>query len=432
MPLPAGVETVTVTSGEPFALLDGTLYKGRLFFTGPGLVTIGEDDVILGGTVPVDLAAGEFSVTLVATDATGMSPTGWTYKVTSRFTNAPNWVRYITLPKATTPVKLADILVPDPVAGEFTVLVDPSSIPGATPASTVVTETTYGQASAVGTGTPYARDDHTHGTPALPSAADVGADTEGAAAAAQSAAASDATAKVATHAGADDPHGDRADAASKYVPLSGGAVVSGEVTFNDTIPIGPASDPAFANQLGRKAYIDAGDTAALAAANAYTDANAGGSSIVSADGRIDIEIIVLAAAASWTIVTTSTAVEIGWSVPAAVGDRIWYSPSFMRTGGVIYLDMGIKAAAGGVSRYTSSGTATPETEGYGPMYPQTAFVGIAGLREFIVQSGEVDGSGNATIVLAYKGPADGSTQKLYFGGGYSGAIFVANMGPLPA
>ncbi|MFI8535343.1 hypothetical protein ACIGMX_34500 [Streptomyces aquilus] len=48
-----------------------------------------------------------------------------------------------------------------------------------------------------------------------------------------------------------------ADAAEKYVPLSGGAVVSGTVTFNDGIPVAPATDPAFANQLTRKAYVDA-------------------------------------------------------------------------------------------------------------------------------------------------------------------------------
>jgi hypothetical protein len=40
---------------------------------------------------------------------------------------------------------------------------------GGTPASTVVTETSFGQASAVGTSTNYARGDHTHGTPAAPS-----------------------------------------------------------------------------------------------------------------------------------------------------------------------------------------------------------------------------------------------------------------------
>jgi len=46
---------------------------------------------------------------------------------------------------------------------------------GGTPASTVVTETSFGQASAVGTSTDYARGDHTHGTPTLPTLAPVGA-----------------------------------------------------------------------------------------------------------------------------------------------------------------------------------------------------------------------------------------------------------------
>ena len=42
---------------------------------------------------------------------------------------------------------------------------------GGTPATTVVTETSYGQASAVGTSTDYARADHTHGTPPSPTSA---------------------------------------------------------------------------------------------------------------------------------------------------------------------------------------------------------------------------------------------------------------------
>lgn len=44
---------------------------------------------------------------------------------------------------------------------------------GGTPASSVVTEQSYGQSSAVGTSTDYARADHTHGTP--PAGAPVGA-----------------------------------------------------------------------------------------------------------------------------------------------------------------------------------------------------------------------------------------------------------------
>lgn len=39
---------------------------------------------------------------------------------------------------------------------------------GGTPASSVVSETSFGQSSAVGTSTDYARGDHTHGTPAVP------------------------------------------------------------------------------------------------------------------------------------------------------------------------------------------------------------------------------------------------------------------------
>jgi hypothetical protein len=81
--------------------------------------------VVLGGGTTVQLVDGQFTISLVATDATGMSPTGWTYKVVGRFTNAPGWTRYLTLPKATPSVKLADVLVADPVTGTYTVLAAP-------------------------------------------------------------------------------------------------------------------------------------------------------------------------------------------------------------------------------------------------------------------------------------------------------------------
>jgi hypothetical protein len=128
MPLPAGVETVTVSSGRPLTRPDGKWIKGRLLFTGPGLATVAEDDFTFGGTAVAHLENGEFTVPLVATDATGMNPSGGTYKVESDFTNAPNWVRYISLPKATPSVVLSDVLIPDPVAGEFAVLADASTL----------------------------------------------------------------------------------------------------------------------------------------------------------------------------------------------------------------------------------------------------------------------------------------------------------------
>ncbi|WP_267244339.1 hypothetical protein [Streptomyces sp. PR69] len=124
MAIPAGVETVTVgTGGVPLTLPDGTPIRGSIRFSAPDLVTVAEDDYALGGTVSVELVGGEFSVVLVATDATGISPTGWTYTVEARLTNAPGWTRYLSLPAGTPTVVLADVLITDPVSGAHDTLV---------------------------------------------------------------------------------------------------------------------------------------------------------------------------------------------------------------------------------------------------------------------------------------------------------------------
>lgn len=86
-------------------------------------------------------------------------------------------------------------LVPDPTKflneeGEFAV---PAG--GASPATTVTSETTYGITPAVGTSENYARQDHTHGSPTAPTAGSVGADPAGTSAAG-----------IAAHVAAGDPH----------------------------------------------------------------------------------------------------------------------------------------------------------------------------------------------------------------------------------
>jgi hypothetical protein len=48
---------------------------------------------------------------------------------------------------------------------------------GGTPASSVVSETTFGQSPVVGTSTDYARGDHSHGTPTVPLASSVVSET---------------------------------------------------------------------------------------------------------------------------------------------------------------------------------------------------------------------------------------------------------------
>ncbi|MFF8406903.1 hypothetical protein ACF06P_35410 [Streptomyces sp. NPDC015684] len=128
MALPAGITGVTVTSGKPLCLPDGTPYEGTLYFDGPDLVTVAGQDVVLGGTVAVELEAGQYSVTLAPSDIAGMNPAGWTYKVRGVFSNAAGWVRYIALSKDNPSVSLADVLVPGPNTGSLTVLADAATL----------------------------------------------------------------------------------------------------------------------------------------------------------------------------------------------------------------------------------------------------------------------------------------------------------------
>jgi len=97
---------------------------------------------------------------------------------------------------------------------------------GGTPATTVTSETSFGIAPAVGTGTKYARDDHTHGSPTAPTPASIGAATSGHA-----------------HAGVYDPAGSASTALSTAlaaIPTSGGSVVT-ETTYGQSSSAGAAA-----------------------------------------------------------------------------------------------------------------------------------------------------------------------------------------------
>jgi hypothetical protein len=83
MALPAGLATVTVTCG-PYIDVKGVPYTGTVTFT-PSTPVIWRATgvVILDGPVTVTLdAAGSGAIVLPATDAAGLSVTGFTYTVT--------------------------------------------------------------------------------------------------------------------------------------------------------------------------------------------------------------------------------------------------------------------------------------------------------------------------------------------------------------
>lgn len=130
MAIPAGVEKVAVTDGGvPLTGPDGTPLEGYFTVTGPDLATVPEDDYLFGGSARRWVTAGRFdSLTLVATDATGINPTGFSYTVVFTPKRGAAWTRYFTLPKASPSVVLADILIPDPVAGSYGVLADASTL----------------------------------------------------------------------------------------------------------------------------------------------------------------------------------------------------------------------------------------------------------------------------------------------------------------
>lgn len=122
MSIPSGVETVTVTSGEPLTTPDGTIMRGHIRFVAPDLAVAPSDNYTLGGEAVAELVDGEFSITLVAPDAIGINPTGWTYAVIGEFTNAPNWETFALLTKDEPNVVLSDVIESEAISPAFSTI----------------------------------------------------------------------------------------------------------------------------------------------------------------------------------------------------------------------------------------------------------------------------------------------------------------------
>jgi len=160
-----------------------------------------------------------------------------------------------------------------------------------------------------------------------------------------------------------------------------------------------------------------------------TPAASGGTTIRTADVRITAGNVALATSVPWAIVT-SGATPLQCSIPAAVGDRIHVAPSFMHAGSGFFLDMATLTSAGAISRYLGSGTSTPLDEGNPAYYPQSgSFPAATGPAQIIVASGEVNGSGNVTLALVYRGAG---TETVYAGTALPFYLLLTNYGPVPS
>lgn len=501
MPFPLGVQTVTLTGHQTLADGDGRPLPVRIRPV-PDRVVGAEWGVVVerDPVVVTPNDAGEWTTPLVATDAAGFTPTGWTYRV-----ETGGDALFVSLPHSLGTVDISELTPGGADDGEYVLVPGPPGAkgdpgdpgppgspgaPGAKgdpgnagpqgdpgpegppgdPADTA--DKVTGPASATDGNLPAF--DGTTGK--LVKASPISVTPDGSVSIAGPAlrvdSAGTAINRVGRGAGsfaayvlADGPNEEDDRWAVQLVPGSDDLRVTDSANGVDVIRVTPhPTTPTVAlggvtaagskNGLagirlaGFKASAGAptsgtwavGDTV-LDSAGAWWLCTAGGtpgtwltpasggSAPRTADVRITAGDVALSPAGSWTVVT-SGATPLAASITAAVGDRIQASPSFMRNGSGVFLDLAILTSAGAISRYLGTDAPTPLLEGHPSYYPQAAsFPGTPGTVQIVVGAGEVDGSGRATVALVYQGSG---SETVYAGVTYPFFLLLTNLGPEPA
>ncbi len=118
-PLPSSIPTVRVHGR--YRGPDGRSLSGTVTFTPPGLLTFPASDLFVAGPVVAALDEnGGFSVSLPATDAPDMNPSGWAWTVKENLAGVVGARTFaLLLPKNVPDVDLADVAPADPTTPNY-------------------------------------------------------------------------------------------------------------------------------------------------------------------------------------------------------------------------------------------------------------------------------------------------------------------------
>lgn len=431
MPLPPSLSLKTL-HGRYSALPTGAAPTGTVDFVAPAVLRVATDDTIVLPTIyTATVTAGEFTLSLPASDDPAISPNGWTYEVVERLAGHPIRRYRIAIPHATSgTLELSDLTPATTVIpaasyattaqlvaldarvdeleahpgggvtdhGALTGLADDDHTQYYDAARLATALSPYATTAAVTTGlTSKADTGHTH---AETDVTNLVADLSGKAPTVHSHAQADVTGlSAALAAKAPTAHAHlQADVTGLDSALAGKAAATHTHSVSDVTGLSAALSAAATKPVIRSAYITGGDV------NPLPDTGGAWSRPGAANGL----------PASFTL-----------TIPAAVGDWVEIGLHGMKTDHTtVFFDVGVLVGTT-VVRYLATGTNTAAFEGdpgwYSPPYRT-----ITAARGFVVQAGHLDGT-DVRFILANKTAGSGV---LYASTTYPFYWAARNLGPV--